>query len=285
MPAAVMLQNPASCETRTVRLAATVAPERIDVQSCTAAQLRERATLLRSGLCLPVGSVEYVRLAMQVAGISEPAFSCYPGRLATYMCERPWRTTLGAALASPKPVFIKPQRVKVFDGFVYNPTGFDLAASAEKWRLVRLDVPKAVQEDAAAYQEHLAGVNKLDPALAVWCAHPCTFASEWRYYLQAGRVLGFARYDDGPDDAPEPNDLDVTSIMADAPVDAICSLDVGVSADGGTWLIELNDAWALGYYRGDSTPTPRAYLGMLWARWQQLVASSGVPGSCGATQR
>jgi hypothetical protein len=274
VPPAVILQNPASVETRTVRLAATLAPERIDIHSSTAERLSESAAILRDGRCLPVGSVEFVRAAMALAHVREPSFSCYPSGLSRYMCQRPWRSQLGAALTSPKPLFIKPFQVKLFDGFVYLPRGFDMAASVSKWTARgHLDSAHAAQQEAQEYAERLDEVLKLDPALNVWCAQPCTFLSEWRYYFLAGQVLGFARYDDGPDDMPEPNDLDLTSMMADAPVDAICSLDVGVAGDGGTWLVEANDAWALGYYGGDFAPKPRAYLCMLWARWQQLLAT------------
>lgn len=53
----------------------------------------------------------------------------------------------------------------------------------------------------------------------------------------------------------------------DAP--AAFSLDIGVLEPGETALIECNDAWALGYYRG--TLSHRDYIDMLWRRWDQIA--------------
>jgi hypothetical protein len=47
------------------------------------------------------------------------------------------------------------------------------------------------------------------------------------------------------------------------------SLDVGVMEDGRTALVECNDGWALGYYKGDLRPLD--YFKMLDARWQELI--------------
>lgn len=50
---------------------------------------------------------------------------------------------------------------------------------------------------------------------------------------------------------------------------AAFSLDVGVLDTGETALIECNDAWALGYYKGSLAH--KDYIRMLWMRWEQLA--------------
>src|SRR3546814_7795613 len=74
--------------------------------------------------------------------------------------------------------------------------------------------------------------------------------------------LGWARYDpDGADDAPLPDAHDVQQMIRDHHKGEalqerthLCaySLDVGVLDSGQTALVEVNDAWALGLYRGMS---------------------------------
>lgn len=273
-PDAVLLQNPSSIETRTVRLAATLAERRVHVQAATIERMEDFAPQLRAGRVLPVGTVEFVRAAMAATGISDPQFNCYPSRLAQYLNRRPRRTTLARALASSRRLFLKPVHTKLFDGFVRDPDGFDLRAAIARWEERGwIDPERAAQQEAAEYAERIELLHKLPPDTLVWCAEPVEFVSEWRYYLQGGHVIGFARYDEGTDSAAAPAWTDLSSMLADVPSAAVCSLDVGVARDGGTWLVEVNDGWALGYYSSKSAPSPRAYLGMLWARWQQLLSS------------
>jgi hypothetical protein len=52
----------------------------------------------------------------------------------------------------------------------------------------------------------------------------------------------------------------------DAPVGY--SLDLGVTDDGRTLLVEVNDAWALGAYGTPSIP----YTEMVVNRWKEMVS-------------
>ena len=119
----------------------------------------------------------------------------------------------------------------------------------------------------------------------VWLSEPVKFVSEWRYYVLDGVVVGAGRYDEGPDEAPKPDVSRVSAAASEMSLSgslapAAYALDFGVMDDGRTALIEANDAWALGYYQGD-TPGPkvnpcearcehRTYAKMLYARWNQL---------------
>ena len=49
------------------------------------------------------------------------------------------------------------------------------------------------------------------------------------------------------------------------------SLDIGMLDWGEPALVEVNDAWALGFYKG--TLSDKDYIEMLYDRWQQLIST------------
>jgi hypothetical protein len=206
---------------------------------------------------LPVGSVEFLREAMRVAGITEPDNFSYPGPLIPLLRREVESRRAGSVLGH---WFIKPKQTKAFTGFVYDT----------------MRSPEAYDEhDREQYEAFM----ELDADVPVWVAEPVQFLSEWRYYVHRGEVLGSARYDPhGEDDAPRPDQ----AVLEDAlqrmqPVGlAAFALDLGVLSTGETALVEVNDAWALGYYAGGDLHRGD-YLKMLMARWDQIVGQAADP--------
>lgn len=96
--------------------------------------------------------------------------------------------------------------------------------------------------------------------------------SEHRYYVLEGKILGHARYDSGPDEWPDPDQeqvekmVEILSNITNTPV--AYALDVGVLDNGSTALVEFNDAWAIGLYRG--AISAEQYALFLQHRWNQL---------------
>lgn len=215
--------------------------------------LEEHAEALRQGTTVPIGSVEFVRKAMALTGIAEPANISYPEALHPYLRREVRQRAAGSILGH---CFIKPTTTKAFTGFVFDTLGN----------------PESLSDHDREQYDAFMG---LAPETPVWVSEPVTWLSEIRYYVINGEVQGEARYDDGPDDAPVP-DRDLVNEMAWA---LACSqksppafsLDVGVLDSGETGLIECNDSWALGYYKG--TLSHRDYIQMLWMRWEQLFGS------------
>lgn len=213
-------------------------------------QLELHAAAIRGG-ALPVGSVEFVRRVMEVAGVTEPRNFSYPPALAAYLHRSVERRAAGKVRGR---WFIKPVTTKAFTGFVVdtreNPDGLDC-------------------HDRIQFNEFLA----LPPGDLVWVAEPVEWLSECRFYIAQGEVLGFGRYDDGPDDAPLPAESIVREMVqqlaAGQALPAGFAIDVGVMQGGKTALVECNDAWAIGYYRGSCSPSD--YMRMLLERWRQLV--------------
>ena len=201
--------------------------------------LRKRIVIEPSDL--PVGSIAFMRAALQQRGRIFPAPNDYPVPLRPWLLRTPQltslETVLGELAVNGVSIFVKPaESVKRFTGFVL--------------------------EDANDYR--LAGVSR---KLKVWTTPVVDIGSEWRYYVAGGRVVatGFAAPGREPDQA-----------VVDAAVSAYAgapdgyALDFGVLRDGRTMLIEANDGLAIGLYRGASAV---AYAEVLAARWSELAAA------------
>lgn len=185
----------------------------------------------------PVGSVEFVKARMTALGMSMPEHMTYPTCLLQLLKRNVWKGTFGER--PNHDVFVKPLHdIKLFTGALYSN----------------------IEE-------------KVEPSVEVWYSEPVKFVSEWRYYILGNSIVGAGRYDDGDDDMPEPDIasvLDAVYIMSNENnCPAGYALDFGILDDGRTALIEANDGWAIGYYKG--TCTSINYAKLLNARWQQLL--------------
>lgn len=189
---------------------------------------------------VPVGSVEFVRRYAELNDIVLPQLPTYPAALHPYLGRRVWRCKYADV---PADAFCKPLRTKAFTGGI------------------RSTITEAVPDEEL-----------------VAASEPVVFGAEFRFYILHGRIVGHSRYDAG-DDIAEPDRAIVEQMVRDY-ADAPCgyALDVGICG-GKNYLVEVNDGWSLGYYRwGDMKP--RAYIDMITARWQQILAEQlGSDGS------
>ena len=221
-----------------VRMAA--ADRCIPVKMC---QFQAGTEFTEDGPFMPVGSVEFCRAAMWYQGIKEPEPLDYPECIAHF-------AAAGHHLRT----------------FADLPEGW---------------TPEDHRVHAKPYH------TKLDEALwapetAFWIGNWHRFGPEYRVYIVNGEIVGCGRYDNTEDDVNDPLILDMGRVkeMADlyhgngAP--AGYGLDVGVSdEDGRTYLIEVNDGWALGFYRGSLQRG--AYLDLLVARWEEIARTKRNP--------
>lgn len=178
----------------------------------------------------PIGSVEWTREYALAYGVTLPEWQTYPDAL------RPWlgrEVRAGRFTDAARGEFVKPVKLKAFTGALLK----DLEEAAE-------------------------------PDEPCWISDAVEFAAEWRCYILAGKVVGWGQYGDG-DDA-EPDLAQVRDMLAAWPGPAGWALDVGRLADGRQVLVEANDGWALGYYKGCP---PDAYLRVIAARWAELTAA------------
>lgn len=246
-PELVLLQNVPSTETRTIRLACLT--DDIPTVNASLNGVDAYRSELRSGTCLPVGSVEFVRCAMQTAGIREPENMSYPEGAQRFLKRSIRQTKAGLVLGT---WFVKPMVTKAFTGFVFD------SMARDHWY-------------SEADRESLESFLAIPADAPVWISEPVRFLSEWRYYVQQGRIIGAARYDaTGDDDAPQPNMGVVLECIQATGLTTPYAADFGVLRDGSTALVEANDAWSLGLY--GQALEPLTYLRFLSLRWQSLVS-------------
>lgn len=183
----------------------------------------------------PVGSVEFCRAWMHAVAAHEPTPLDYPPCLHVFL-EREVRQ-YGDASRAPPGAWVKPVRTKA-------------------WTATRLEAG----HDAP-------GVGP------VWTSAHLDIRAEFRVYVIGSAIAGAGRYDDGEDDRLTFDsglvEQMIQAYRASGEAPAAYALDVALLRDGRTALVEVTDAWAIGYYRGSLGP--RDYVRMLWERWQEIA--------------
>lgn len=183
---------------------------------------------------VPIGTVEFVEAFAALVKIKIITINTYPQCLLGYLKRNISLTTYGA---SNDLCFIKPVKTKLFTGAIKNTLT----------EYVDIDVP-------------------------VWESEPIKFTQEWRCYILEKKMIGFARYDESDDDdiAP-PIDLinNIITDFIDAPIGY--SIDMGI-CERGWCVVEINDGWSLGFYKG--TITKRGYVELVTKRWNEIRFTS-----------
>lgn len=247
----LILQAPSTHETRAIRLAAVAADAGgYLVGNATLEGLASARQQLQEG-ALPVGSVEFVREAMRIAGIKEPANLSYPNGCEPFLGRKIHERRAGSVVGQ---WFVKPRQTKLFNGFLFDT----------------MQDPDTMDQHDREQYDIFMGLHEDTP---VMLSEPVRFISEWRYYVDPvqGQPVGCARYDpDGAEDEPRPCQQVVADFIQKVDLKHPYAADFGVTDDGQTVLVEVNDFWALGLYHGPETLSAKNYLRLLQARWQTL---------------
>lgn len=208
--------------------------------------LRRHMDELRAS-ALAYGGVNWTLEAFRQAGIKAPAHDPYPEKAHFALGRRVWKeNSLLAALALPRPLFIKPaDSWKRFTGFV-----IDFYADVRDIRF--------------------QGYSRSRP---VWCSEPVHIAAEYRVYVLNDQVSSIQPAPGNPSTAPGP-DAEVingiASVLAGKRQGYV--FDVGVLAESGeTILVEVNDGFSMGAYGDVPIGT---YFDLLAASWRQLLLSN-----------
>ena len=203
----------------------------------------DEALFARPEGCVVSGGVGAVAAALARAGRSPRRPDDLPPALNEWVGREAFETTLGRfrSIVSREPdrlpLHVKPsRRDKAFTGLLVRGFG-DLVTSA------------ALPDD-----------------LDVLVQSPVEFVSEWRASVLRGRVLNVAHYRGDPLVFPDP---DAASAALPSPPRAF-AMDWGVTAEGRTLLVEINDGSSLGNY---GVPT-HLYVAMIEARWREFM---GLP--------
>lgn len=202
---------------------------------------------------VPVGTVEFCKAWIRACGIHEPDPIDYPECLRSYL----GRSVVLCANYDRAPVghWVKPVQTKAWEAHIKSAS--------------RALTPSA---------------SGIDFDAPVWASDPLVLLGEWRAYVSHGLLHGMGRYDDSNDEVDEYTHPAFTETLpemivafeASGQAPAAYALDVALTQDHRLVLIEVTDAWALGFYRGSCKPL--AYAHMLAARWHQIASSSAPEG-------
>lgn len=194
---------------------------------------------------VPVGTIEFVEAFSNIFNVNLPEDFSYgfdSRNFSEFLKRKIIRTTYSKA---PNEWFIKPLKTKLFTGAIKS----------------QLEV-------------------KLDSNLEVWSSEPVNFTAEYRFYIHLNNIVGYSRYDNF-DCVSEEMDLDfiqkIINSFKNSPI--AYSIDIGWNVDKNEWcLIELNDAWSLGFYNNSdidsNPPTNLEYCKMIVDRWNEILEDS-----------
>lgn len=194
------------------------------------------------------GDIDVMFHAMKRLGI-EYSYNDYPESLKPYLHRKVWEDELGnirreifAEGYLKNPIFIKPKdKLKRFTGFVLETV------------------------------DDLANCKGAGNQTKVWCSEPVVFIDEFRCYFKRGTkpVIGCYR-----ESFNESNRIKVqqflNSLILGREFPDAFALDLGILFTGEVALIEMNDAFSLGLYKGCP---PDFYAKCLIERWNELKRS------------
>lgn len=216
------------------------------------AGLSRHANLLESGGCLPIGTPAFVRACAAHAGLAVREWSCYPKGMRDHMRHHPRKVAARFALSRSAAVFIKPVKHHAFRGFVMRPNVDAMLDSEREQFEILLD---------------------LAPSTPVWMAQALSIASEWRYYIHEGALVGF-----GPTQPPgsywptPPAPEALSEMLLALPKRISCALDLAVLSDGRTTLLTVRDPLHLDLLPfGEDRPRAVDFVRLRFARWSALM--------------
>ncbi len=191
-----------------------------------------------------VGGIGACRYAMNRLGVEAPSIN-YPKSLERYLGRSLWRSTIDRVNNDVEswPVFVKPVQDKRFTGVLVKSTA------------------------------DLVGCSTSGEDAEVICSEPIDFLAEWRVFVRYGEILDVRPYKGDWRKVFNPEIIEqAVGDYVDATVGY--GIDFGVTSDGRTLLVEVNDGYALGSYGLQQN----LYVQLLSARWSEIM---GVPDELG----
>jgi hypothetical protein len=186
-----------------------------------------------------VGYVGGVHAALHHLDIPIPPEPNYPEELQPFLGRKIWRSTINTIASQPDQwnIFVKPLTAsKAFTG-----------------RVIRS--PK----DLISCGNSRADVD-------VWCSEIVNFVTEWRCFVRYGAILDVRHYVGDWRSRPDSETIEA-AVKQYKTAPAGYAIDFGLSEDGRTLLIEVNDGYAIGAYGLHYID----YGKLLSARWAEMT--------------
>ncbi len=186
---------------------------------------------------LVCGGIGVVVHALDLLGVSRPEAIDYPIELVPFYGREIWEDTLGKIRKDDLDgIFIKPKEQKLFPGHIRGSVG----------NLMQ----------TASYEDDVR----------LWCSEVVNFISEYRVFLSSGKIVGCKHYKGDFLIFPDRRIIESCAFLIKDKYPT-CSLDIGITNERYTLVVECNDAFALGSYGLSDV----VYAKMLEARWLEMV--------------
>lgn len=186
-----------------------------------------------------IGSVESTSKFFEACGVKTPEYLGYPQELNKYLGRKIIETVFEDAHRHEYPFFIKPAKgVKKFTGALI---------------------------EAGRQLGFLRAFDKVEDFDPIYLSEPINFISEYRCFVHENKLIGIKHYSGNFKLFP---DMEIIEEMINTYTSSNCAytLDVGITEEGKTLLVEVNDMWAIGSYGMDS----RAYVLMCVRRLREI---------------
>lgn len=196
----------------------------------------QREDIIVSG----IGVVEH---RLKDLGIEVPCLD-YPEELRSYLGRSIWKSSINTISSHPElwPVFVKPVANKRFTGAVVREF------------------------------KDLIGFGSYFDNDEVYCSEVLNILAEWRVFVRYGEIIGVRHYHGDwrahYDAKVIERAVDTYGKSGNAP--AGYGIDFGVTKEGKTVLIEVNDGYSIGCYGLPSLE----YAKLLSARWSELTGTT-----------
>ena len=190
-----------------------------------------------------VGGVGFVRRGLKRLGLEMPKIDSIPESIMEYAGRAVWHSTMGELrrrVNTGEVIFAKPRpdRLKAFNGRLYS-----------------------------SFKDLISTANVSDDE-PVECSEPLEILSEQRCYVLYGDPIGLRHYAGDPLALPLSDTIrKAVKSYTDGPMGY--AMDFGVTADGRTVVIEVNDGYAIGAYGLH----PVNYAKIIQARWSEMRGS------------
>lgn len=189
-----------------------------------------------------VGFVEDTKLVLQTLNVQLPTISCYPDELEKYYGRKIWKSTLHDFIRENNfNTFIKPVENKFFTG-----------------KLVKTF-------------SDLISIGHQENNVEIWCSKPVEIITECRCFIKYGSVIDIRNYTGSWKSKPDVELIEKIAKNFSPNLNGY-AIDFGVTKEGKTIVVEVNDGYSLGNFGLFSVD----YCKLLNARWTQIMNTEDI---------